>query len=103
MPAEGLPWIPRPEMLTDDELLRLVGVFVGAGVTQVRLTGGEPLNLRRSIVELVAGIATLLPKPSIALTTNGAALAALAAPLAAAGLDQVNVSLDTIDASQFLS
>ncbi len=102
MPAEGLPWIPRPEMLTDDELLRLVGVFVGAGVTQVRLTGGEPL-LRRSIVELVAGIATLLPKPSIALTTNGAALAALAAPLAAAGLDRVNVSLDTIDASQFLS
>ena len=102
MPAEGLPWIPQPQMLSDDELMRLIGVFVGAGVTQVRLTGGEPL-LRRSIVELVAGIAALRPRPAIAMTTNGAALAAVAAPLAAAGLDRVNVSLDTIDASQFLA
>jgi cyclic pyranopterin phosphate synthase len=100
MPAEGLPWIPRAEMLTDDELLRLVAVFVSAGVTQVRLTGGEPL-LRRSIVDLVAGIGELRPRPSIAMTTNGAGLARVAAGLKAAGLDRVNVSLDTIDTEQF--
>jgi cyclic pyranopterin phosphate synthase len=102
MPAEGLPWMPRPDMLTDDELMRLIAIFVSAGVTQVRLTGGEPL-LRRSIVEVVGGIAGLRPRPSIAMTTNGAGLAALAAPLAAAGLDRVNVSLDTIDAEQFVA
>ena len=96
MPAEGLPWMPPEEMLTDAELLRVVGIFVELGVTQVRLTGGEPL-LRRSIVDLVAGIAALTPRPKIAMTTNGLALGRLAAPLRAAGLDRVNVSLDTVD------
>ena len=57
----------------DEELLRVVGVFVGLGVRQVRLTGGEPL-LRRSIVEVVAGIAALEPRPQIAMTTNGVGL-----------------------------
>ncbi|WP_347354357.1 GTP 3',8-cyclase MoaA [Intrasporangium sp.] len=100
MPAEGLPWLPKAEMLTDDELLRVIGVFVRDGVTQVRLTGGEPL-LRRSIVELVAGIAALTPRPRIAMTTNGVGLARVAQGLADAGLDRVNVSLDTIDAETF--
>jgi cyclic pyranopterin phosphate synthase len=100
MPAEGLPWMAKPEMLTDDELLRVIAVFVGLGVRQVRLTGGEPL-LRRSIVELVAGIARLEPRPVIAMTTNGVGLERLAEPLAAAGLDRVNVSLDTIDQQEF--
>ena len=100
MPAEGLPWLPKDEMLTDAEMLRLVGVFVDLGVRQVRLTGGEPL-LRRSVVELVAGIAALEPRPQIAMTTNGVGLARLAAPLALAGLDRVNVSLDTVDAEVF--
>jgi len=100
MPAEGLPWLPKDETLTDAEMLRLVGVFVDLGVRQVRLTGGEPL-LRRSVVELVAGIAALEPRPQIAMTTNGVGLARLAAPLALAGLDRVNVSLDTVDAEVF--
>ena len=100
MPAEGLPWMPQEEMLTDAELLRLMRVFVGLGVTQVRLTGGEPL-LRHSIVDLVAGIAALTPRPRIAMTTNGLALARLAEPLRAAGLDRVNVSLDTVDPAIF--
>ncbi len=100
MPAEGLPWLPKDEMLTDAEMLRLVGIFVHLGVRQVRLTGGEPL-LRRSVVELVAGIAALEPRPQIAMTTNGVGLARLAAPLALAGLDRVNVSLDTVDAEVF--
>jgi cyclic pyranopterin phosphate synthase len=100
MPAEGLPWLPKPEMLTDEELLRLVGLFIRDGVTQVRLTGGEPL-LRRSIVELVAGIAALEPRPRIAMTTNGVGLARVSQALADAGLDRVNVSLDTIDSETF--
>jgi cyclic pyranopterin phosphate synthase len=102
MPAEGLPWLPKPEMLTDAELIRLVGVLVGLGVRQVRLTGGEPL-LRRSLPDVVAGIAALDPRPTIAMTTNGIGLDRLAAPLAVAGLDRVNVSLDTIDRGEFLA
>ena len=100
MPAEGLPWLPKPEMLTDDEIIRLVGVLVGLGVRQVRLTGGEPL-LRRSLVDVVRGIAALDPRPRIAMTTNGVGLDRLAQPLKDAGLDRVNVSLDTIDAEEF--
>jgi cyclic pyranopterin phosphate synthase len=100
MPAEGLDWMPRPEMLSDDELLRLVRVMVGLGITQVRLTGGEPL-LRRSLVDIVAGIAALEPRPRIAMTTNGVGLDRLARPLAVAGLDRVNVSLDTVDRDHF--
>ncbi len=100
MPAEGLPWLAKPEMLSDDELVRLVGIFVGLGVRQVRLTGGEPL-LRRSLTDIVQRIAALEPRPQIAMTTNGIGLDRLAGPLAAAGLDRVNVSLDTIDGDEF--
>jgi GTP 3',8-cyclase len=102
MPAEGLPWMAKPEMLTDEELLRVVGVFVGLGVRQVRLTGGEPL-LRRSLPAVVRGIAGLSPRPQIAMTTNGIGLDRLAGPLAEAGLDRVNVSLDTVNPGDFLS
>ena len=100
MPAEGLAWLPKPELLTDDELVRLVDIAVGLGVTDVRLTGGEPL-LRRGITGLVARFAALSPRPRLALTTNGLGLDKLAAPLADAGLDRVNVSLDTIDRLAF--
>ena len=97
MPAEGLPWLPKPEMLTDEELLRVIGVFVGLGVRQVRLTGGEPLLRRSPASTSSRGIAALEPRPQIAMTTNGIGLDRLAGPLAEAGLDRVNVSLDTID------
>ena len=100
MPAEGLPWLPKPDMLTDEELVRVVALFVRDGITQVRLTGGEPL-LRRSLVDVVGAIAALDPRPRIAMTTNGVGLDRLARPLAAAGLDRVNVSLDTIDSETF--
>ncbi len=100
MPAEGLPWLAKPEMLTDDELIRLVSIFVALGVEQVRLTGGEPL-LRRSLTDLVGRIAALTPRPRIAMTTNGIGLDRLADPLAAAGLDRVNISLDTVDPKEF--
>jgi cyclic pyranopterin phosphate synthase len=100
MPAEGLDWLPKPEMLTDAEIVRLVRLMVGMGITSVRLTGGEPL-LRRSLVDVVSGIAGLEPRPRIAMTTNGVGLDRLAAPLAAAGLDRVNISLDTVDPEHF--
>jgi cyclic pyranopterin phosphate synthase len=102
MPAEGLDWMAKPEMLTDEEMLRLVRILVGLGIEQVRLTGGEPL-LRRSLVDVVAGIAALQPRPRIAMTTNGVGLERTAAALAEAGLDRVNVSLDTVDPEHFRS
>jgi cyclic pyranopterin phosphate synthase len=100
MPEEGLAWLEKPGMLSDDELVRLVRVLVGLGITAVRLTGGEPL-LRRSLPDIVRRIAALEPRPTIAMTTNGIGLDRLAAPLAAAGLDRVNVSLDTVDPDHF--
>lgn len=98
MPAEGVPWLPREELLTDDELVRLVRVAVGEGVRTVRLTGGEPL-LRPGVVDLVGRLAAL--GVELAMTTNGLLLARDAPALAAAGLRRVNVSLDTVDRARF--
>ncbi|MFD0904291.1 GTP 3',8-cyclase MoaA [Actinomadura sediminis] len=101
MPPEGLDWLPRPELLTDDEAVRLVSLGVERlGVREVRYTGGEPL-LRRGLPEIVRRTAELRPRPQISLTTNGIGLDRLAAPLADAGLDRVNVSLDTLDPATF--
>jgi cyclic pyranopterin phosphate synthase len=101
MPAEGLAWLPRPELLTDDEVTRLVAIAVQRlGVTEVRFTGGEPL-LRPGLLGLVTAAATLSPRPSLSLTTNGIGLDKLARPLAEAGLDRVNVSLDTLSPERF--
>ena len=101
MPAEGLDWLPSPELLTDDEVVRLVTIAVrDLGITAVRLTGGEPL-LRRGLVDIVARLAALDPRPKLALTTNGIGLAKVAGDLAAAGLDRVNVSLDTLRPERF--
>jgi GTP 3',8-cyclase len=96
MPPEGLDWLPKPEVLTDDELIRLVRIGVERlGITEVRFTGGEPL-LRRGLPDLVARTGKLRPRPEISLTTNGIGLDRLAAPLRDAGLDRINVSLDTL-------
>lgn len=101
MPPEGLPWLPGPEVLGDDEVLRLVRIAVQLlGVTEIRFTGGEPL-LRRGLLGIVAATAELQPRPEISLTTNAVGLDRLAGPLAAAGLDRVNVSLDTLDRERF--
>ena len=101
MPAEGLEWLPRPDLLDDDEIVRLVRIGVQRlGITTVRLTGGEPL-LRRGLEELVGRLAALDPAPALALTTNGIGLAGRAEALARAGLHRVNVSLDTIDPDIF--
>jgi cyclic pyranopterin phosphate synthase len=101
MPAEGLAWLPREDILTNDELVRLIGLgTTRLGVTTVRLTGGEPL-LRPDLEILVAQVAALEPRPQIALTTNGIGLAKRAASLRAAGLDRINISLDTLQPERF--
>jgi GTP 3',8-cyclase len=102
MPPEGLEWLPGPDLLTDDELVRLVAVAVGLGVTEVRFTGGEPL-LRRGLVSIVERVGALSPRPRMSVTTNGIGLAKVAAALAGAGLDRVNVSLDTLDRERFVA
>jgi cyclic pyranopterin phosphate synthase len=101
MPEEGLAWLPKPELLTDDEVVHLVSVAVTRlGVDEIRFTGGEPL-LRRGLVGIVARTAALAPRPQISLTTNGIGLARQAEALHEAGLDRVNVSLDTIRPETF--
>jgi cyclic pyranopterin phosphate synthase len=101
MPEEGLDWLAKPELLTDDEVVRLVTVAVThLGVDEIRFTGGEPL-LRRGIVDIVARTSQLLPRPQVSLTTNGIGLARQAEALRQAGLDRVNVSLDTVRADTF--
>jgi cyclic pyranopterin phosphate synthase len=100
MPAEGIDFRPQDELLADDELLLLVRVAAELGVRKIRLTGGEP-TVRPNLVDLVRAIHTTPGIEDIALTTNGLLLDRLATPLAAAGLDRVNVSLDTLDAGKF--
>jgi cyclic pyranopterin phosphate synthase len=102
MPAEGLDWLTREQRLTDDEIVRLAELFVGLGITSIRLTGGEPL-VHRTVVDVVSRLATLTPRPELSLTTNGITLDRTAADLVAAGLDRVNISLDTLDRERFRS
>lgn len=101
MPPEGLPWLPSPDVLTDDEVVRLTGVAIRLlGVREVRFTGGEPL-IRRGLVDIVRRTSQLDPRPEISLTTNGIGLTRLAGPLREAGLDRINVSLDSLSTETF--
>ncbi|MFD8458241.1 GTP 3',8-cyclase MoaA [Streptomyces antimycoticus] len=96
MPEEGLQWLAKPDLLTDDEIVRLIGIAVtDLGVTEVRFTGGEPL-LRPGLVGIVERCAALTPRPQMSLTTNGIGLERTAQALRDVGLDRVNVSLDTL-------
>jgi cyclic pyranopterin phosphate synthase len=102
MPAEGLDWLPKPEVLTDDELVRLVGIAVRRlGIRTVRLTGGEPL-LRRGLPALVDRLVGVDPTVEVSLTTNGIGLARMAPALRRAGLQRVNVSLDTLKPQRYV-
>ena len=100
MPAEGVPWLPRNTLLSVTELMRIVEIAVAEGVTEVRLTGGEPL-LRPDIVDVVSAINSIQSAPEISITTNGIMLPRLAQRLADAGLARVNISLDTLDRARF--
>jgi len=100
MPADGLPWLPRSEILTFEEIARLSRVMVGLGIEQIRLTGGEPL-VRRDLPELVRMLASIPDLRSLSVTTNGVLLARQAAALAEAGLTRINVSLDSLVRERF--
>ena len=100
MPFNFDKWLPTETLLTATELVKVIEIAVSQGVTEVRLTGGEPL-LRPDIVEIVSRINALDTAPELSMTTNGVALAKVAAQLADAGLRRINISLDTLDWERF--
>jgi len=100
MPADFSDWIANEKLLSTEELVTVIGLCVDAGITQVRLTGGEPL-LRRDIADIIRRINELPKAPRISLTTNALRLAEVAQDLKNAGLQRVNVSLDTLDPVRF--
>ncbi|GGC78411.1 cyclic pyranopterin monophosphate synthase [Tersicoccus solisilvae] len=96
MPADGMDWLPRAQLLTAGEITRLVGIAVDTlGVVELRLTGGEPL-IRPDLEDVVAGVRGRHPDLPISLTTNGVGLDRRAASLRDAGLSRINISLDTL-------
>jgi len=105
MPREkfgpGFQFLDRKEILTFEEIIRLAGVFVSAGVSKIRLTGGEPL-LRQDLPDLVRGLAGLPGLHELAMTTNGSLLRGQAAALRTAGLDRITMSLDALDEKLFM-
>jgi cyclic pyranopterin phosphate synthase len=102
MPEMGMKFQPRAEMLTDDELIRLVGLFAHLGFTKLRLTGGEP-TIRPHLVDLIRQMKAFPGIREISMTTNALLLGRMAADLKDAGLDRVNISIDTLDPVKFKS
>jgi cyclic pyranopterin phosphate synthase len=100
MPHDFNKWLPSETLLTTNELVKVIEIAISQGITEVRLTGGEPL-LRPDIVEIVSRINSLENPPELSMTTNGVALAKVAKELAAAGLKRINISLDTLDWERF--
>jgi cyclic pyranopterin phosphate synthase len=100
MPAEGLPWLKKAEILSYEEIERIARVAVSIGIEQIRLTGGEPL-VRRDLPELVRQLRTIEGLRSISVTTNGILLKQQARALAEAGLTRINVSLDSLVREKF--
>lgn len=102
MPEEGVEWMPHGEILSYEEIIRLCRIFAGLGIQNIRLTGGEPL-CRKGVADLVKALKGVAGITSVTLTTNGVNLARELPALAEAGLDGVNISLDTLDRGQFLA
>ena len=100
MPPEGLPYLDKTTYLSIQQIERFVRVASDLGITHCRLTGGEPL-LRDDVVEIVRTLQTIGPLQEVSMTTNGSLLPKLAGPLRSAGLDRLNISLDSLDASRF--
>lgn len=103
MPAEGVPWLAKQNLLTTDEIVRVAGVLARLGIVEVRLTGGEPL-LRPDLVDVVrrmAAIEGVDGRLQVSLTTNGIRLDRIMDDLVAAGLERVNISIDTLDPVRF--
>src|SRR3954468_21329482 len=102
MPEDGVDHFQRADILTFEEICALVACFTQLGVSRVRLTGGEP-TVRRDLVELVRMLRTIPGLRDIALSTNGHLLPELARPLREAGVDRLNISIDTLDPARFTS
>jgi cyclic pyranopterin phosphate synthase len=100
MPADGLDWLPKEQILRFEEIEALARVFVGLGVRSFKITGGEP-TVRADLPELIAKLRSIDPAIEISMTTNGYLLDRLAKPLAAAGLDRVTVSCDSLQRHRF--
>jgi cyclic pyranopterin phosphate synthase len=100
MPEHGMQFMPKDELLSNDELIRVIRTTAAVGFRKIRLTGGEP-TLRRDLVSLVAQIKAIPGIEHIAMTTNAVKLAPIAADLKAAGLDRVNISIDSLNAERF--
>src|SRR5699024_9250119 len=101
MPESGMVFLKKDQLLSVEEIVRLVRIGVERlGIEQVRFTGGEPLT-RPDLEEIIAGVASLERRPDISLTTNAIGLDHRAAPLREAGLDRINVSLDSVVAETF--
>ena len=100
MPAEGMTWLPRQELLSYEELERVVRLLAGLGVRDVRVTGGEPL-VRTGLATLIERVSAVPGVREVSLTTNGVLLAGAVDDLVAAGLSRVNVSVDSLDPDRF--
>jgi len=100
MPPEGVQLLQHSDILTYEELLRIIAILTKQGISKVRITGGEPL-VRKGIVDFVRAVKALETVEDLSMTTNGSLLAPLAADLKAAGLDRVNISLDTVHPARF--
>ena len=103
MPKQGNEWLARSGLMTADEIVRVAGIAAASGITTFRLTGGEPL-LRTDVVDIVRRLAAISGPQGpveIAMTTNGIRLADMLPDLAAAGLDRLNISIDTLDRERF--
>ncbi|MFV0466036.1 MAG: GTP 3',8-cyclase MoaA [Lachnospiraceae bacterium] len=100
MPEEGVPKYQHQDRLHFDELEKIVGTLVGMGIDKIRITGGEPL-VKRGIVSVIRSIKAMPGVKEVAMTTNGILLEQMASELRSAGLDRVNVSLDTLDETKF--
>ncbi len=100
MPREGISQIGHDDILRYEEILRIVRVAVGMGISKVRLTGGEPL-VRRGVVDFISSLASMEGLNDISLTTNGTLLEAFAAQLFAAGMKRINISLDSLNAEKY--
>jgi len=100
MPAEGMPWLPKGDLLSYEEITRFARICLDLGVRGIRLTGGEP-TVRADLPALVRMLESLAPDLDLSMTTNGLKLAAMADELRRAGLTRVNVSLDTLDPKRF--
>jgi len=100
MPEEGVPLIPHEDVLSFEQICAITQTAVDLGITKVRLTGGEPL-VRKGIVTLTAMVGVIPGIRDFAMTTNGILLSEFAGPLAEAGLDRVNISLDALDPRRY--